>query len=156
MTSLYVFVSFGLVLQIVKGIIVSIGQIYPPIGNSFSESIGYYIISVFMYGIMYTVTKGINIKHLTIHILKYIFSKRTVYLLTILLVISAMYNAIIGLITQHIIQNILSNSMFGETSIFNFIEPLSMPIWYYWIGWIIKGIVTSIILVYVRISSITD
>ncbi len=147
LTSLYLLISFGLILEMVKGIVSYIGYIYRPIGSIFTESISYYIISVMMFGVMYTIIKGIKIKQLSIEMLRYIFSKKTVYLLAILIVMNVIYYAIFGQIAQHYIQN--------SINILNF-KPFSMHIWLYWIEWIFKGFLTSFVLVFVSKNSIVD
>lgn len=147
-TYIYIIVSFGLIMQIIRLMLLSLGErINPFVGITLSETIGYYIFSVIVFAVAYSIDKGISIKQLTLNVLKYVLSKSTLVLLLFLLISSGIYSVI-----QKKITDFVYNSMMNSSSIFSSINEFSMsnmPIWYYCIDWFFKGVIISFILIYV-------
>lgn len=149
---IYTIISFGLILQIIKQIFLSIGQMINPfIGITMSETIGYYIFSVILFAVCYSIDKDMNVKNLSISVFKYVFSKSTLSLLLFLLIFNGIYSFIQMKVIHYIYSSIM-NSLTDGSSVLNFFNKFSMsdmPIWYKCIDWGFKGIIISFILIYV-------
>lgn len=142
-----------LVLELLRAILVSIGQtISPYVGESLAGTLQFYTTAIYVFGIFYFIKTGVGIGSLIKSTTRFIFSKSSAMLLAVLLLINIVYQTINQMTVNYFYMK--AASLFEDGGLISFFDAIStaqFPMWYHLLVLAVNALI--IFFVYAYISS---